>query len=449
MDGPKGWLVAAPRSGAGKTTVTLGLVAALRRRGVAVGTAKSGPDYIDPAFHAAASGRAGCNLDSWAMPPALLDGLMAQVCEGACERGLVIAESAMGLFDGVAGEAGRTGASADLAARFGLPVLLVLDVSGQSQTAGAVGLGMDRYRDGVRVGGVVLNRVGSARHRAQAEAALAGVGLRVLGAIPRDPALALPERHLGLVQAGEHADMEARLEALADMAERCLDVPAILAGAGGSRVTGGDAVAVRSSGQGTALQPPGQRVALARDAAFSFMYPHVLSGWRAAGAEVVAFSPLADEVPPEGCDACWLPGGYPELHAGALAGAGGFLAGLRRFAETRPVHGECGGFMVLGTGIEDAAGVRHGMAGLLSHGTSFARRRMTLGYRRATVLADGPLGVAGSVVRGHEFHYSTVEMGGDAAFAAMEDGVGGALAPGGGRRGMVSGTFFHAVAAEA
>lgn len=439
MDGPKGWLVAAPRSGSGKTTVTLGLVAALRRRGVTVGTAKSGPDYIDPAFHAAASGRAGCNLDSWAMAPALLDGLMA----GVCESGLVIAESAMGLFDGVAGEVGRTGASADLAARFGLPVLLVLDVSGQSQTAGAVGLGMDRYREGVRVGGVVLNRVGSARHRAQAEAALAGVGLRVLGSIPRDPALALPERHLGLVQAGEHADLVGRLEALADMAERCLDVGAILDGAGSLRVGGGNGVAVR---------PPGQRVALARDAAFSFMYPHVLAGWRAAGAEVVPFSPLADEGPPEGCDACWLPGGYPELHVGALAGAGGFLSGLRRFAETRPVHGECGGFMVLGAGIEDAGGVRHGMAGLLSHGTSFARRRMTLGYRRATVLADGPLGAAGTVLRGHEFHYSTVvagiEAGADRAFAAMADGVGGALTDGGARRGLVSGTFFHAVAAE-
>ena len=440
MIAPKGWLVAAPRSGAGKTTVTLGLVAALRRRGVAVGTAKSGPDYIDPAFHAAASGRAGVNLDSWAMPPALLDGLMA----GACSGGVVIAESAMGLFDGLsggrAGEAGRTGASADIAARFGLPVLLVLDVSGQSQTAAAVGLGMDRYRAGVRVGGVVLNRVGSARHRAQAEAALAGVGLRVLGSIPRDPALALPERHLGLVQAGEHTDLVGRLEALADMAERCLDVPGILAGAGELRVPEGGAVAVR---------PPGQRVALARDAAFSFMYPHVLAGWRAGGAEIVPFSPLADEEPPEECDACWLPGGYPELHAGALAGAGRFMAGVRRFAETRPVHGECGGFMVLGEGIEDAAGVRHGMAGLLSHGTSFARRRMTLGYRRATVLADGVLGPAGTVVRGHEFHYSTVgEPAGDAAFAAMEDGTGAALAPGGGRRGLVSGTFFHAVAEE-
>ena len=430
---PKGWLVAAPRSGSGKTTVTLGLVAALRRRGIPVRTAKSGPDYIDPAFHAAASGRPGTNLDTWAMPPDLLDAL-------AAGDGLLVAESAMGLFDGVAAPPGRTGASADLAERFGLPVLLVLDVSGQSQTAAAVALGMDRYRPGVRVGGVVLNRVGSARHRAQAEAALAEIGLPVLGAIGRDAALALPERHLGLVQAGEHADLQARLDALADMAERCLDLPAILAGAGALRGMGGTAAA---------FPPPGQRIALAQDAAFSFIYPHVLAGWRAAGAAMVPFSPLADEPPPADCDACWLPGGYPELHAGTLAAAARYLSGLRRFAQTRPVHGECGGYMVLGTGLEDADGQQHAMAGLLSHSTSFARRRMTLGYRRATLLAPGPLGPAGTVLRGHEFHYATVaDPGTDAPFAAMQDGMGMALPSAGGRRGPVSGTFFHAVAAD-
>lgn len=434
----RGWLVAAPRSGAGKTTVTLGLVAALRRRGVAVSTAKSGPDYIDPAFHAAASGRPGCNLDTWAMPPALLDTLL----ETATAGGLLVAESAMGLFDGVAGPPGRTGASADLAERFNLPVLLVLDVSGQSQTAAAVALGLDRYRPGVRVGGVVLNRVGSPRHRAQAEAALAGIGLPVLGAIGRDTALALPERHLGLVQAGEHPDLRARLDALADMAERYLDLDAILARAG--------TLALRpSAAPAHALPPPGQRIALASDAAFSFAYPHVLAGWRALGAEIVPFSPLADEAPPARCDACWLPGGYPELHAGALAAAGAFMAGLRRFAATRPVHGECGGFMLLGTGLQDADGTRHAMAGLLSHATTFASRRMSLGYRRATLKGGGPLGPAGTVLRGHEFHYATVpDPGHDAPFAALEDGAGAPLPDSGGRRGLVTGTFFHAVAAE-
>ena len=429
MTAPKGWLLAAPRSGSGKTTVTLGLVAALRRRGITVRTAKSGPDYIDPAFHAAASGLPGTNLDSWAMPPALLDHLVAG-------PGVLMVESAMGLFDGVAAEPGRSGASADLAARFGLPVLLVLDVSGQSQTAAAVALGMDRYRDGVRVGGVILNRVGSERHRAGVTAALAALGLPVLGAIPRDPSLTLPERHLGLVQAGEHADLDARLAALAEMAESCLDLDAIIAGAGLLDVAPGHAIA---------LPPPGQRIALARDAAFSFIYPHVLAGWRDAGAEIVPFAPLADEPPPPECDACWLPGGYPELHAGALAAAQRFMAGLRAFAG--PVHGECGGYMALGTGLVDAAGARHAMAGLLSHATSFATRRMTLGYRRADTLAASALGPAGTALRGHEFHYAQVlEPGIDQPLATLHDGQGARIGPAGGVRGRISGGFFHAIA---
>ncbi len=457
MSAPTGWLVAAPRSGAGKTTVTLGLVAALRRRGVPVRTAKSGPDYIDPAFHAAASGQPGTNLDTWAMPPALLDrlaagpGLVAPgllvpdlVVPGLLVPGLLIIESAMGLFDGVAAPPGRSGASADLAERFRLPVLLVLDVSGQSQTAAAVALGLHRYRAGVAVGGVVLNRVGSARHRAGVEAALRQAGLPVLGAIPRDPALALPERHLGLVQAGEHPDLAARLAALADMAERCLDLDAIVAAAAPLALPAGP-----GPGQAGGLPPPGQRVALARDAAFSFIYPHLLAGWRAQGAEIVPFAPLADEPPPEDCDACWLPGGYPELHAGRLAAAGRFMAGLRRFAATRPVHGECGGYMALGALLEDAAGTVHPMAGLLSHRTSFARRRMTLGYRQATLLGPGALGSAGGRLRGHEFHYAQLtDPGGDAPLATLRDGQGADLGPAGGRRGRVGGGFFHAIAPE-
>ena len=196
-----------------------------------------------------------------------------------------------------------------------------------------------------------------------------------------------------------------------------------------------------------ALPPPGQRVALAADAAFSFVYAHLLDHWREAGAEIVPFSPLADEAPPEHCDSCWLPGGYPELHAGRIAAAGRFRAGLTRFAETRPVYGECGGYMVLGAGLEDVNGERHAMCGLLGHATSFAKRRLHLGYREARLLADAPLGPAGSVIRGHEFHYATVaEPGEDAPFAEFADAAGRVLGVGGGRRGRVSGSFFHAVA---
>jgi cobyrinic acid a,c-diamide synthase len=430
----RGLLIAAPRSGSGKTTVTLALAAALRRRGIKLRTAKSGPDYIDPAFHAAATGMPSPNLDSWAMAPPLLDAALNDACVGA---EVLLVESAMGLFDGLAGPPGGRGAAADLAARFGLPVLLVLDVSGQSQSAAAVARGFAVHQPGVRIAGVVLNRVGSDRHRDQVRQAMAQIALPVLGSLPRNAEVRLPERHLGLVQAQELADLPAVLHRLADLAERHFYLDAILACA---------APVPTPAARAVALRPPGQRIALAADAAFSFVYPHVLAGWQRAGAEIVPFSPLADEPPPDHCDAAWLPGGYPELHAGRLAAATRFRDGLARFAATRPVHGECGGYMALGLGLVDAHGVRHAMTGLLSHVTSFAQRRLTLGYREARLLAGGPLGRAGTRLRGHEFHYATVlDAGRDAKFAELTDGQGRPLPPGGGRRALVSGSFFHAI----
>jgi cobyrinic acid a,c-diamide synthase len=434
----RGLIVAAPRSGAGKTTITLGLLAALRRRGVAVRAAKAGPDYIDSAFHAAATGTPSVNLDSWAMAPALLDALAR---EAAAAAEIFVIEGVMGLFDGIAGAPGRRGATADLAARFGLPVLVVLDVSGQSQTAAAVARGIAAYDPAVHVAGVVLNRVGSERHRGLVADAMVASGMAVFGAVPRDATLAMPERHLGLVQAGEHADLAARLDRLADMATRHLDLDAILAAAAPLELAGTASM--------SALPPPGQRVALALDQAFSFVYPHVVDGWRRSGAEIVVFSPLADEPPPADCDSCWLPGGYPELHAGALANARRFRDGLAGFAATRPVHGECGGYMVLGAGLEAAGGTRHAMTGLLGHATSFAARKLHLGYRAARLVAAGPLGPAGASIRGHEFHYASLAApGDDEPLADLIDGQGHALGPAGGRRGRVTGAFFHAIARE-
>jgi len=436
----RGILVSAPRSGAGKTIVTLALLAALRRRGVVVCAAKAGPDYIDPAFHAAAAGCASVNLDTWAMPPPLIDRLVQQTSTGA---DLIVIEGAMGLFDGLPGTVGRSGAAADLARRFSLPVLLVLDVSGQSQTAAAIVRGLGAHDVAVRIAGVVLNRVGSERHRALAADAIAALGVPVVGALPRDANLALPERHLGLVQAREHADLPAFVERLAATAEQYIDLDKILAS---TAMLTAPPSAHESAGT---LPPPGTRIALATDAAFTFVYPHVLDGWRQAGTEVVRFSPLADEPPPDACDCCWLPGGYPELHAGALAAATRFRAGLAQFAATRPVHGECGGYMVLGEALIDASGSRHPMAGLLGHVTSFAERRLHLGYREAQLLGGCPIGPAGARVRGHEFHYATLSSrAGDDPLAELSDGEGRRLGTTGGRRGHVTGTFFHAIAAS-
>jgi cobyrinic acid a,c-diamide synthase len=434
----RGLLIAAPRSGSGKTTITLGLQRALARRGLTVRGLKCGPDYIDPAFHAAATGAPSANLDSYAMPEALL----GQIASEVASADIVITEGSMGLFDGVPGPDGHTGASADIAALFGWPVLLVVDVSGQAQSAGAVALGCMRYDERIRVAGVILNKVASERHRRLACAGMERIGLPVLGALPREASLILPERHLGLVQAGETADLHQRLDALAEAVSAAVDLDAVIAAAKPTRLPAASAGA-------PALPAPGRRIAIARDAAFSFVYPHVEAGWRAAGATLAPFSPLADEPPPEDCDACWLPGGYPELHAGRLAAADRFMTGLRRFAQTRPVHGECGGYMVLGRSLVDAEGAGHAMAGLLSVETSFAKRKMNLGYRRAVLQANGPLGPAGQMLTGHEFHYATIlAQGEDEPFAMVTDPHGSPPAPAGSRRGLVSGSFFHAIASR-
>jgi cobyrinic acid a,c-diamide synthase len=432
----RGLIIAAPHSGAGKTTITLAILAALKQRGIAVRAAKAGPDYIDPAFHAAAVGASSLNLDSWAMSPPLLNAMAARAAQDA---EILIVEGVMGLFDGADASPGRRGATADLAAHFGFPVVLVLDVSRQAQSAAALVRGFATHDPAVRIAGVILNRVASERHTTMAADAIAALNIPVFGAVPRAAELALPERHLGLVQAAEHLDLTSLISRLAAIAERHLDLNAIAA----------SAVALKTTTvmNAPALPPPGQRIALAQDQAFSFIYPHLLAAWRDSGAEIIPFSPLADEAPAEQADCCWLPGGYPELHAGTLAAAQRFTTGLRRFAETRPVHGECGGYMVLGQSIEDAQGQPHAMTGLLSHATSFAKRKLHLGYRSARLIADTALGRRDTILRGHEFHYATLTSAGDdEPFAELADAEGRALGHAGGRRGRVTGTFFHAIA---
>lgn len=436
--GAPGIIVSAPASGSGKTSVTLGLLRALARRGRTVGSAKAGPDFIDPAFHAAASGQSCFNLDGWAMRPATLAGLTERVGAGV---DLVVCEGVMGLFDGALTAPGQPdGSTAALALATGWPVVLVLDGRGMIASAAAVLAGFDRLRPGPGVAGVVFNRVRSPRAQAAIESACRAAcpDVALLGFLPPAPALEMKSRHLGLVQACERSDLDAFLDGAAALVEAHLDLDRLCALARPARMS---AVA-----PAVPLPPLGQRIALAGDAAFAFAYPATLEGWRAAGAEIVPFSPLADQGPDPTADAVYLPGGYPELHAGLLAGNRRFLEGLRAAAGRGAVlFGECGGYMALGRGIEDEAGTRHAMAGLLGLESSFARRRLHLGYRRAVLEAAGALGPAGTAFRGHEFHYASVlaEEGEPLFTISGADGAG--LGRSGLCSGTVAGSFVHLI----
>lgn len=430
-----GFIVAAPASGSGKTVLTLALLRAFARRGTRVASFKVGPDYIDPSYHAAASGRPCRNLDLWAMREATFAGIARDAATGA---DLLVGEGVMGLYDGALDGSGST---ADVARRLGLPVVLVVDVKGQGASVAALVRGFRDHRPDIALAGVLLNRVGSESHRAILRAALEGIA-PVVGLVPRDERLNLPERHLGLVQAMERPRLEGFLDGAADLVARHVDLDAL---AGLARLP---ALGAPEHG-GVPLPPLGQRIAVARDTAFAFVYPAVLDGWRRAGAEILPFSPLADEAPDDDADAVYLPGGYPELHAARLEASDRFLSGLRAAAgRGAAIFGECGGFMVLGEELIAAEGEHHRMAGLLPVATSIGAPRLHLGYRRFTLAHDGPLGRAGQVFRGHEFHYARlVRQRGTPLFHAT-DAAGRYFGPFGAVVGRVAGSFLHLIDRE-
>ena len=425
-----GLLIAAPSSGAGKTTVTLGLLRALSRRGLAVAPGKAGPDYIDPAFHAAASGAPCLNFDPWGMRQELL---LANAGLHGAGRMLVI-EAMMGLFDGAAD---GSGAPADLAAALDLAVVLVVDCARMSQSVAALVSGYARFRDDIRVVGVILNRVGSDRHEMMLRDALTPVGVPVLAVLRAAAGLALPERHLGLVQAGEHAGLEEFIDRAAAAVSQRMDLEALIHVAGAPR-----AADLRNSP--ARLPPLGQRIAVASDMAYAFRYEHLLAGWRMAGADITLFSPLSDEAPAVDADAVYLPGGYPELHGEKLAVAETFRNGMRAAAERGArIFGECGGYMTLGEAVIDAEGRSHRMLGLLPLVTSFATRRRHLGYRIVRPLLGSCFT---EPMRAHEFHYATIVSEGEAdRLFAARDAVGVDLGTVGLRRGTVSGSFMHLI----
>jgi cobyrinic acid a,c-diamide synthase len=433
----RGLVIAAPASGHGKTVLTLGLLRHLRAREVRVASVKAGPDYIDAAFHTAASGRACFNMDTWAMRPETLGGIAARA---AAEAELVVAEGVMGLFDGAARAGpGGAGSSADLARQTGWPVVLVVDAKGMAASAAALLQGFARFRDDVPIAGAIFNRVGSARHEAMLRAACAPLDIPILGCVPRDANLLLPERHLGLVQAGEHPEIESFLEHAAKLAGTHIDTARLIELA--------RPCVLRAGESESPIPAIGQCIAVAHDVAFAFAYPHMLDAWRDSGVQVSFFSPLEDQAPDAACDAVFLPGGYPELHAPRLSGNARFMQGLRdAAARGAVVYGECGGYMVLGRGLVDAQGARHAMAGLLPLETSFAERQRHLGYREIVAETDSPLGARGARLRGHEFHFSQVvsEDGTTPLFRAraVDDD---AMQPIGCRAGSVMGSFLHLI----
>lgn len=389
------FVVAGAASGVGKTSVVVGLVRALARRGRRVAPFKCGPDYLDPTYHARAAGRASHNLDGWMMGR---DAVLATAA--AADADLAIVEGVMGLHDG-ASPVARDGSTAEIAAWLAAPVVLVVDVGGMARTAAAVVAGLAGFDPEVRVAGAIANRAGSAGHVELIDRALGPVPL--LGGLVTDRALALPERHLGLRTADADAVPEALLDAWADRVAAAIDLDRL------------EAIA-RTAPPLPAPPTPAPdaprrcRIAIARDAAFHFYYPDNLRRLEAAGAALVPFSPIADAALPD-ADAIYLGGGYPEVHAAALAGNAAMRASIAGFAgRGGPIYAECGGLLYLAEAIVDRDGARHPMAGVVPGVAVMHERLAALGYVEVETDAPTLLGPAGTRFRGHQFRYSTLEV---------------------------------------
>ena len=429
-------VVAGVHSGAGKTTVAVGIMGALARRGLRVQPFKAGPDYIDPSYHTAVTGRPCRNLDRWLLSREAV----AELFHRAARRAdVAVVEGVMGLFDGRSGE-GEQASTAELAKLLRAPVVLVVDAQAMARTAAAVVLGCRTFDPALRLAGVILNRVAGQAHAEMARVPIEReAGVPVLGWLPRDPDLALPERHLGLIPTVEGRTAQAFYDRAVAAVERGVDVDRLLR------------LASEAEGPEEAApclfppepQPVRARVAVAVDRAFSFYYQDSLDLLEAWGAEIAPFSPLADAALPAGSGAVYVGGGFPELYAAELAANGPMKAALREAARRGvPVYGECGGLMYLGTCLTDGEGREHAMAGLAPLRTSMAGARLTLGYRTVRALRDGPVLRAGETAPGHEFHWSRPEgePTADRAAYALEDRGG---APEGYQRGNVLASYVH------
>ncbi|HXH08456.1 MAG TPA: cobyrinate a,c-diamide synthase [Alphaproteobacteria bacterium] len=393
-------VIAGTHSGVGKTSAVLGVLGALRRRGLQVQGFKVGPDFIDPMYHREVTGVPSHNLDSWLMGP---EGVRRAFARVAPSAGVSIIEGVMGLFDGRA--TGPDGSTAEVAALLQAPVLLVVDVGGMSRSAAALVQGYARFDPAVRIAGVVLNRVGGERHYRLVKTAIeAQAGVPVWGYLPWDETLVLPERHLGLVPVEEDAAFRRVCTALGEAAGASIDLQAVLASAQAAPPL------ELPTDAGTTPQATKARIGVARDAAFNFYYEANFLWFRHWGAELVEFSPMGDAELPLDVDALYFGGGFPEVFAKPLADNYRFLAALRRVQQTGlPIYAECGGLMYLVEAIQDAAGTRYAMAGLLPGVCRLTDRLQNFGYKEVVSLRDSLLGPAGLRTRGHEFHYSVWE----------------------------------------
>jgi cobyrinic acid a,c-diamide synthase len=389
-------VIAGTGSGVGKTTVTLGLLEAWRRRGFRVQAFKVGPDFIDPGFHELVTGRPSYTLDGWMCGR---EHARAVVAHHAADADLAVIEGMMGCFDGVAPEA-DAGSTAELAKWLGAPVVLVLDVGGQARSLAAVVQGFERFDPDLDVTAVIANRVGGQGHASLVrEAIRSACRAAPVGAVAWDESLTLPERHLGLVTALEGPLTAERRRRLGDLIESSVDVDQLYALAA--------PLAAKPPRSPVVRPAPRVRIGVARDAAFQFYYRENLDRLRAAGAELVFWRPLADPGPPE-VDGLYFGGGYPELHARKLADNRSALKAVAELAAAgTPIYAECGGLMYLAESLQ-IDGTAHAMAGVLPAAVSMARRQLTLGYVEVRFTSSAPLGAPGTVARGHEFHVSTL-----------------------------------------
>lgn len=394
-------LIAGTHSGVGKTTIATGIMAALAQKGLPIQAYKVGPDYIDPSYHTLATGRPSRNLDRWMLGDKLLP-----IFARSSQDNWAVIEGVMGLFDGVSGTKGY-GSSADIAKLLDTPVVLIVDAGNLSRSVAAMVHGFCTFDPELRIAGVILNRVKSSAQESLMRDALNEIQIPILGVLPKEEGIQLPERHLGLVPSQEKSFREDFFSELISVVTRTIDLDKIK-----------DIMQKTTAHKnretllpGMLLKKPSMRLGVARDEAFSFYYQDALDQAESLGFKIIPFSPLHDQSLPKGLDGLFFGGGFPELHLEKLSQNHSFLQSLRDFYRSgKTIYGECGGYMYLGCQVTDFEGETFPLAGLIPIAAEMTRKLQGMGYRKGVIQKNNFLGSAGSVVHGHEFHYSRMNF---------------------------------------